>query len=71
VGPRAAPTLAEARTALGNIALLDIPAVRDGRLTLIDHPLGLLPASSLAEVADDVALAFDAWERASVTAAEP
>tara|TARA_R110000782_G_scaffold12913_1_gene38197 strand:- start:3556 stop:4539 length:984 start_codon:yes stop_codon:yes gene_type:complete len=71
VGPRAAPTLAEARAALGNIALLDIPAVRDGRLALIDHPLGLLPASSLAEVADDVALAFDAWERASVTAAEP
>lgn len=70
-GARPVPTLADARAALGNIALLDIPAVRAGRLALIDHPLGLLPASSLAEVADEIARAFDTWEHASVSAAEP
>ncbi len=61
VGLRARPTRAEALAALGGIAGLDIPAVREGRVAIIDHPLGLLPASSLAEVADEIAQAFEHW----------
>lgn len=61
VGERPRPTTAEAMGALGGIGSLDIPAVRDGRVAVIDHPLGLLPASSLAEVADEIAEAFEDW----------
>ena len=61
VGLGARPTRAEALAALGGIAALNIPAVREGRVAIIDHPLGLLPASSLAEVADEIAKAFEHW----------
>ena len=55
---------ADALAALGGIADLDIPAVRDGRVAVITHPLGLLPASSLAEVAEEIGVAFAAWAEA-------
>ena len=61
VGERPRPTAAEAMEALRGIGSLDIPAVREGRVAIIDHPLGLLPASSLAEVADEIAEAFEDW----------
>jgi ABC-type Fe3+-hydroxamate transport system substrate-binding protein len=47
--------------ALGGIAALDIPAVRERRLGVVDHPLGLIPATSLADVADEIAALFAAW----------
>lgn len=50
--------------ALGGIANLDIPAIRDGRVAVITHPLGLLPASSLGEVAEEIGTAFTAWAEA-------
>lgn len=50
------------RAALGGLAELDLPAVRTGRIMVIDHPLGLLPASSLSEVAEDMGAAFERWE---------
>lgn len=50
---------------LGGIAGLDVPAVRSGRVGVIRHPLGLLPASSLAEVADEVAQTLERWELGS------
>ncbi len=61
IGERQRPGVAEAMSALRGIGSLDIPAVRDGRVAIIDHPLGLLPASSLAEVADEIAKAFADW----------
>lgn len=61
VGERPRPGVAEAMSALRGIGSLDIPAVREGRVAIIDHPLGLLPASSLAEVADEVASLFASW----------
>ncbi|MCC5823714.1 MAG: ABC transporter substrate-binding protein [Phycisphaerales bacterium] len=61
VGERPRPTAAEAMAALRGIGSLDIPAVRAGRVAIIDHPLGLLPASSLAEVAEEIAQAFEDW----------
>jgi ABC-type hemin transport system substrate-binding protein len=56
---------AVALTALGGIADLDIPGVRHGRVAIINHPLGLLPASSLGEVADQIRAAFEAWAEAN------
>jgi ABC-type Fe3+-hydroxamate transport system substrate-binding protein len=61
IGERRRPTAAEAMAALRGIGSLDIPAVREGRVAIIDHPLGLLPASSLAEVAEEIAKAFERW----------
>jgi ABC-type Fe3+-hydroxamate transport system substrate-binding protein len=56
-----APTAEDAVAALGGIADLDVPAVRAGRVAIIDHPLGLLPASSLSEVAAEIARIFGGW----------
>lgn len=61
IGERTPPTAAEAMLALRGIGSLDLPAVRSGRVAIIDHPLGLLPASSLAEVADEMARLFGTW----------
>lgn len=55
------PTVDDAMAALGGIASLDIPAIRQGRVLLIDDPLGLMPASSLTRVADRIGEAFERW----------
>lgn len=44
---------------LGGIPRLDIPAVRDRRVVLIDEPLALIPSSSLIGFAQDLARALD------------
>jgi len=46
---------------VGGIATLPIPASTNGRIAIIEHPLGLLPSTSLASVADEVADAVRAW----------
>ncbi|MBZ0172730.1 MAG: hypothetical protein K8E66_10150 [Phycisphaerales bacterium] len=51
----------ELRRRLGRIARLDIPAVRSGRLGLIDDPLALLPSTSMARFADELAAMLEAW----------
>lgn len=43
------------------LAGLDIPAVREGRLAVIDSPLGLLPSTALADVADAFVRLLDGW----------
>lgn len=47
---------------LGVIGGLDIPAVRDGRLALIDDPLALVPGTSMARFADLLAGVLEKWE---------
>lgn len=54
-------TRQEALQMLGGIAGLDIPAVRHGRVGVVEHPLGLIPASSLAEVAEEISALFAGW----------
>lgn len=62
VGVEATPVgPAELRLRLGRIAELDIPAVRAGRLGLIDDPLALLPSTSMAGFADDLAVLLASW----------
>ncbi len=55
------PSISDATGALGGIGDLDIPAVRTGRLGVITHPLGLLPASSLAGVAAEIESVLASW----------
>ena len=56
------PDLDDARDALGPIAELPTPASESGRLGVIDHPLALLPASSLAEVARETEALLESWD---------
>ncbi len=61
-GVRAEPIdRAEIERRLGRIATLDIPAVRSGRLGLIDDPLSLLPSTSMARFADELAAILEGW----------
>lgn len=50
-----------ARPDLGVIDALDIPAVREGRIAVIDLPLALLPSTGLADVADRLGEFLEAW----------
>jgi ABC-type hemin transport system substrate-binding protein len=52
------------RERLGVLGTLDVAAVRDGRLALIDDPLALLPSTSMADFADRLAAALEAWRDA-------
>lgn len=58
------PDLDTLRRQLGRIGTLDVPAVRHGRLALIDHPLGQLPSTSLAEIAREMAAILEGWTMA-------
>lgn len=51
----------EIRRRLGRIGGLDIPAVRDGRLGLIDDPLALTPSTAMAGFADELAGMLAGW----------
>lgn len=46
---------------LGRIGTLDIPAVRAGRLALIDDPLSLTPSSAMIGFANELAGILEAW----------
>ncbi len=49
---------------LGRVGTLDIKAVRSGRVALIDDPLALLPSTSMADFADDLAAILEGWRGA-------
>lgn len=51
----------EVRALLGRVGALDIPAVRDGRLALIDDPLALTPSSAMIGFADELARILEGW----------
>ena len=46
---------------LGKIGELDIPAVRERRVALIEHPLGLLPSTSARELAGELERVLAGW----------
>jgi len=56
---------------LGALAGLPIPAVRDRRVALIDDRLALLPSSSLAGVADELAGHLEGWSAERAGAGGP
>jgi ABC-type hemin transport system substrate-binding protein len=51
----------ELREMLGRIGRLDIPALRQGHIAVIDHPLGLLPGVCMGEVAEEVRQVLRDW----------
>jgi ABC-type hemin transport system substrate-binding protein len=55
------PGADELRRRLGRLATLDIPAVRTGRIALIDHPLALTPSTAMAAFADELARVLEVW----------
>lgn len=50
---------------LGTLARLDIPAVRRGRVALIDDPMALIPGSNLIEFADRLGEVLMHWHSGS------
>jgi len=48
---------------VGKLATLPIPAVESRRIAIIEHPLGLLPSSSLGQVADEIADVVRRWDQ--------
>lgn len=59
----ATPTTDELIGRLGAVGRLDIPAIRAGRVALIDHPLAHLPSTSMADFADELAAILERWGR--------
>jgi ABC-type Fe3+-hydroxamate transport system substrate-binding protein len=53
----------DVRAILGGLGGLDIPAVGDGRLALIDDPLSLTPSSAMIAFADDLARILAGWSQ--------
>ncbi len=64
-----APSDRPAMEALGPLALETIPAVRAGRVVLIDDSEGLVPGPGLLRVARELSAALDAWSGAASDAA--
>ena len=65
--PDAAPaekSWPELERRLGPLARLNIPAVRDRRVALIDYPLVLLPSTSLSVYAEELATKLQWWREA-------
>lgn len=61
------PTPLDASTlapALGTLSRMDIPAVRQGRVALIDDPMALIPGSNLIEFADRLGDVLMHWHAA-------
>lgn len=56
---------------LGRLGDLDIRAVREGRVALIDDPLALLPSTAMAGFADRLAAILESWEEADEPGARP
>lgn len=66
--PAKAWTDEEALGLLAGAARLDLPAIREKRLAVIDDPLALIPSTSMADFAADVARAVVAWQPVETTA---
>jgi ABC-type Fe3+-hydroxamate transport system substrate-binding protein len=45
----------------GSLRKLDIPAVKNKRMALIDDPLGFIPGTSMIRVAEELREVLDAW----------
>jgi ABC-type Fe3+-hydroxamate transport system substrate-binding protein len=60
--PAGPPERGEAlRARLGTLAMLDIPAMRDSRVALIDDPLSLTPSTAMIGLAESMAEILRGW----------
>jgi len=55
---------------LAPLRTLDLPAARTGRLAVLDDPLGLLPSTALADIADELQNLLDSWARETPDASD-
>jgi ABC-type Fe3+-hydroxamate transport system substrate-binding protein len=51
----------DAKAMLGRLGTLDIPAVRAGRIAIIDDPMGQLPSTAMIRVAQEMTRVLVAW----------
>ncbi len=63
---RAKATSAEVAAMLGRVGTLEVPAVRRGRLALIDDPLCQTPATSMIGFADELDAVLRVWAEEGV-----
>ncbi len=61
--PAANPTGEELVKALGRVGTLDLPAIRRGRVALIDDPLALTPSTAMVGVSGRLDEILSAWAR--------
>lgn len=61
--PPAHPSAEELRAKLGRVGTLDIPAVRNGRIALIDDPLCLTPSTAMIGVAEEMRGILEGWAK--------
>lgn len=54
-------TAEQVRAKLGRIGTLDIPAVKNGKLAVIDDPLGLTPSTALIGVTEEMGRVLGGW----------
>lgn len=58
-----APTRDDLTMLLGRVGSLEVPAVRDGHVALIDDPLALTPSTAMIGLADEMAAILRQWSR--------
>ncbi len=61
--PGPAPTAAELKDLLGRVGTLDVPAVKSGRIAIIDDPLAHTPSTAMIGLADELARILEGWSR--------
>lgn len=62
--PRPTPyTPEELLRSMGKLATLHIPAMKNGRIAIIDHPMSHLPSTAMIEVAEEMARVLEAWSK--------
>ena len=62
-GQPSKPTAEDVLARFGPIADLPITAIQEGRVGIIDHPLGLLPSGALGDVAQDMRRLMEEWSQ--------
>jgi ABC-type Fe3+-hydroxamate transport system substrate-binding protein len=61
--PAAHPSVDELKAKLGRVGTLDIPAVRNGWIALIDDPLCLTPSTAMIDVAEEMKGILEGWAK--------
>lgn len=60
--PPSSPTTDDLRRQLGRLGTLDMPAVTNSRIALIDHPLAHTPSSAMIGLADQMTEILTGWK---------
>lgn len=61
--PSPKPSTEDLLQRLGRLATLDVPAIRDRRIALIDNPLAHTPSTAMIGLADEMAVILERWAK--------